>query len=117
MPFFFHLLFTVDRVSLISRKLNDIRFEANHFGIKLGLKITDTENVCDQSHKISHECLQNTLSYWLKQTSPKPTWNILVQALKRVGEDTIGKQVIAYRIKKCDTLDQSGMIEFGRMAP
>ena len=105
--FHYFLLFivTIDNIGLLLRKLKEVQYEAKEFGTRLGLKNSDINAVCKPNYKSPHECLQHMFSLWQKQSSEKRTWKKLVQALKLEGE-----QVIAGRIEKTHTLDQSGMI-------
>ena len=92
-------------MGLLLRKLREVQYEAKRIGINLGLKIGDIENVCKQSHKTPHECLQHVFILWKRQPSKQCTWKILVRALKLSGEI-----VIADRIERSYTLDQPGKI-------
>ena len=100
------LIVTMDHVGLLLHKLREVQYEAKDFGIKLGLKNSDIEAIYKQSHKTPRECLQQVFSLWLKQPSKHRTWAVLLQALRRDGE-----QVIANTIERRYTLDQSGMID------
>ena len=95
-------------MGLLLCKLREIQYEARHLAIKLGLNNINIETVGEQYNLSTtpHEFLQRIFSLWLKQPSHQRTWKILVQALRSSDE-----QVIADRIERMYTLDQSGMID------
>ena len=95
-------------MGLLLCKLREIQYEARHLAIKLGLNNINIETVGEQYNLSTtpHEFLQCIFSLWQKQPSHQRTWKILVQALRSSDE-----QVIADRIERMYTLDQSGMID------
>jgi len=61
-------------------------------GIRLGLeeRLNSIEENCKQDPK---KCLLEILQTWLKQVDPPPTWTAIIDAVKFLGEEQLGKQL------------------------
>ena len=44
-------------------------------------------------HKESGDCLREMLRVWLKKVDPPPSWNLLVDALKSLGEEKLAQEL------------------------
>ena len=44
-------------------------------------------------HKESGDCLREMLRIWLKKVEPPPSWNLLVDALKSLGEEKLAQEL------------------------
>ena len=79
----------------VRRKLWGIRRKWYDIGIELDLRKAELDNLRKQHKDDFGVCLTETISTWLKRTSPRPTWEALIEALKEppVGEDALAKEL------------------------
>ena len=94
-------------MGLLFYNLSELQCEAKNFGLKLGLKYSKIEAVIKKSLKTPHDCLQHVFVLWLKQPSQNRTWQNLVKALRKVGEQTIANEI---EERYSLNLDESGMV-------
>ena len=74
--------------------LNEVRFEKTswkRFGLRLGLYSQTLNEIETNERGIVGNCLQNTLSVWLKRSDGVdkkglPSWGTLAKALEDIGE-------------------------------
>ncbi len=67
-------------------------------GLELGLELAVLSNIEVQyAIKGNDRCLMEMLAAWLKQLTPRPTWQSLVAALK---DETVGEEEVAADIEQ-----------------
>ena len=52
------------------------------------LKVIDAEHQHDP-----HKCLIGMLEVWLKRVDPPPTWSAIIEAVKFLGEEQLGREL------------------------
>ena len=72
---------TVDDLKAVRTSLWDACAKWKDIGIELDMKIPRLEAIESNHHDVG-SCLTAMLTDWLKQTTPQPTWEALVDALK-----------------------------------
>ena len=72
---------TVDDLKAVRNSLWDARAKWMDIGIELEIKLPCLEAI-KSNHSEVGSCLTAMLTDWLKQTTPQPTWEALVDALK-----------------------------------
>ena len=77
----------VDDLPVVVEKLNDTRVKWYEIGLQLGVSV-GTLNAIKKDYNSTSDCLRETLMTWLKTSPSPPTWNDIVDVLRRstVGE-------------------------------
>ena len=87
----------------------DVRAKWKNIGIQLEMDL-GTLNAIEKRHRSDpDDCLPEMLDYWLKQVSPRPSWNSLAEALesKPIGEGHLAEQI---REKYCTEAQLQGHV-------
>ena len=73
-----------------------------NLGLRLGLQVFVLDAIKIRCNNDPAECLREMLREWLKQGSPPPTWEELVDALTStaVGEGVLGQKLKAKYCRK-----------------
>ena len=71
----------LDDLSTVLEELHEARTKWYCIGLKLKVPVDTLDSIKAQSDNPS-ECLLQALKHWLKMVDPKPTWQVLVDALR-----------------------------------
>ena len=95
----------VDDLPVVVEKLNDTRVKWYEIGLQLGVSV-GTLNAIKKDYNSTSDCLRETLTIWLKTSPSPPTWNNIVDVLRR---STVGEVRLAEDLeqKYCSTQDTS----------
>ena len=95
----------VDDLPVLVEKLNDTRVKWYEIGLQLGVSV-GTLNAIKKDYNSTSDCLRETLTIWLKTSPSPPTWNNIVDILRRstVGEVRLAADLVQ---KYCSTQDTS----------
>ena len=77
---------TVDNLRLLMKELKDVRAEWYNIGVQLGVSVGTLKAIKNQCLNVPFDCLEETLTEWLKTCLSPPTWTNVVDALSVVGE-------------------------------
>ena len=93
----------VDDLPVVVEKLNDTRVKWYEIGLQLGVSV-GTLNAIKKDYNSTSDCLRETLTTWLKTSPSPPTWNNIVNVLRR---STVGELRLAEDLeqKYCSTQD------------
>ena len=87
---------TVDDLKEVRSSLWEARAKWMDIGIELDMKVSSLEAI-KHDHDDVDSCIRVMLTNWLKQMTPPPTWEALVDALKK---PTVGCAQLAGTIEK-----------------
>ena len=94
----------VDDLPVVVEKLNDTRVKWYEIGLQLKVSV-DTLKAIKKDYNSTSDCLRETLTTWLKTSPSPPTWNNIVDVLRR---RTVGEVRLAEDLEKyCSTQDAS----------
>ena len=88
---------TVDDLKAVRNSLCDASAKWMDIGIELDMKVARLEVINHNKQGEAGACLTAMLTDWLKQTTPSPTWEALVDALKTRA---VGCEQLADTIEK-----------------
>lgn len=77
---------------LIMDETWEIRYKWRYFGRALKMSEILLDGIEEEVNYI-RECYREVVRRWMKQTNPKPTWQVLVIALRDVKEFTLAKYI------------------------
>ena len=77
---------TVDDLRVLMKELKDVRAEWYNIGVQLGVGVRTLKAIKNQCLNVPFDCLEETLTEWLKTCLSPPTWTNVVDALSVVGE-------------------------------
>ena len=64
-----------------------------NIGILLGIDDGLLSKIKADNHGESGNCLREMLRVWLKKVDPPPSWNLLVDTLKSLGEEKLAEEL------------------------
>ena len=64
-----------------------------NIGIFVGIKPDKLDNIKKENSSSQPDCLREMLKIWVKQIDPPPTWSTMADALQRIGEDGIARNL------------------------
>ena len=96
----------VDDLPVVVEKLNDTRVKWYEIGLQLGVSV-GTLNAIKKDYNSTSDCLRETLMTWLKTSPSPPTWNNIVDVLRRstVGEVRLAEDLNTRHILANTTLN------------
>ena len=77
----------------VYNKVQDAHSQWYMFGLELGIVADDLDPIKSLCHGETMESLLEVLKIFLRRIKPKPTWQLLVDALNRVGYEAIAEQL------------------------
>ena len=72
---------SLDDLSIVRKELHEARTKWYDIGLELKVPVGTLDSIKAQSDD-PKECLLEALKHWLKTVDPKPTWQVLVDALR-----------------------------------
>lgn len=66
----------------VQKELWKVRSNWYNFGLEIKMEPSDLDAIMQTCKEKSNECFRSLLSSWLKRADPKPTWNVVVTALR-----------------------------------
>ena len=88
-------ILTVDDAVDILEELLPVQSQSFLLGLKLKLPLHEVE-VIHQQYAKPRDCLFHTIIAFLRRTEPKPTWRVIVDALKNA---TLGLPALARKLE------------------
>ena len=70
-------------LSDVYSELYNVRAQWQTLGGILKVHPGSLDAILDQYRNVSHDCLREILRHWLKQVTPLPTWEVIVDALRK----------------------------------
>ena len=98
---------TVDDLKAVRNSVWDARAKWMDIGIELEIKLSRLEAI-KSNHSEVGSCLTAMLTDWLKQTTPQPTWEALINALKSqiVGDTHLADAIQSKYCKKGEQINR-----------
>ena len=62
-------------------------------GIYLHLPMATLKAIAEERQHDPHKCLLGMLEVWLKRVDPPPTWSAIIEAVKFLGEEQLGREL------------------------
>ena len=78
---------------LLKELLSKVASKWENIGILLGIDDGPLSKIKADNHGESGDCLREMLRVWLKKVDPPPSWNLLVDALKSLGEEKLAQEL------------------------
>ncbi len=86
---------TIADSRVVREALYGIRHKWHSLGVELDCSIDKLDSIKDKNHGKFDQCLDQMLVLWLRRSSPRPTWEGLILALK---EPTVGEEGLSIEI-------------------
>ena len=99
------MIFTADQVEdskqramptlpvLLKELLSKVASNWENIGVLLGIDDGPLSKIKADNHGESGNCLREMLRVWLKKVDPPPLWNLIVDALKSLGEEKLAQEL------------------------
>ena len=83
---------SVHDLHVVMEELNDVRANWYHIGMQLEVSVGTLKAIKEQYLNNPSDCLRETLTTWLKSSTPHPTWSKVMDALR---SSTVGESRLA----------------------
>ena len=77
-----------DDTSLVTDQTWEIRYKWRYFGAALKMSPLVLDDIEEEVSQL-RECYREVIRRWMRQTEPKPSWQVLVTAIREVKEDRL----------------------------
>ena len=78
---------------LMKALYNTVADKWEPIGIYLHLPMATLKAIVEERQHDPHKCLIGMLEVWLKRLDPLPTWSALIEAVKFLGEEQLGREL------------------------
>ena len=84
---------TINDLRVLMKELKDVRAEWYNIGVQLGVSVGTLKAIKNQCLNVPFDCLEETLTEWLKTCLSPPTWTNVVDALSVVSEARLAAEL------------------------
>ena len=84
---------TINDLKTVYNKVQDARSQWYMFGLELGIIADDLDSIKSLCRGETIESLLEVLKLFLRRAKPKPTWQLLADALNSVGCEALAEQL------------------------
>ena len=81
----------------VFEELHDVRAKWYDFGLQIKTRSSDLDAIKQKNREDPQDCFRELLSNWLRQADPKPTWEVVISALR---SRTVGFEQLAESMAK-----------------
>ena len=84
---------TPDMKDLLEALYHTVADKWEPIGIYLHLPMATLKAIAEERQHDPHKCLLGMLEVWVKRVDPPPTWSALIEAVKFLGEEQLGREL------------------------